>query len=408
VSQISNILLSILGFPTIFRYNPTSGLNSAAHAQFSMRGLTLISTAAVIASAFAAPQPFVREEIQKVQRFFGFGDGKKGAYPGQPVDGKLPDKMQFEDPLYFKELGAKRVKVRYGPYHPGGVKSVTWNTLLSGEGGMLDSIHTSDTKPCTDCMVTYIHAGLEFANGTTANTDSGLWLHHVILSLDAPDRHDRVCNWMPKERIFSSGNERMPVDMTNGGSIRAGYPFYPKDKLRVTLELQNQNDAAQEVFLTVTYDFLPFVKQQEFKEVRAMWFDVSNCTISFVPAKATPRFDYTMNSWKSTVDGQLLFVGGHLHDGGVDVLVHQNEKQVCDSTATYGGGKGFITAGGKDAGMEHISNMTTCHNFGRIKKDDVWSITANYDYSRFKGMQNEKGMKDMVMGIAIMYAMVDT
>jgi hypothetical protein len=37
----------------------------------------------------------------------------------------------------------------------------------------------SITKPCSDCMILGMNAGLEYPDGKDANTDTGMWLHHV-------------------------------------------------------------------------------------------------------------------------------------------------------------------------------------------------------------------------------------
>jgi hypothetical protein len=34
-------------------------------------------------------------------------------------------------------------------------------------------------KPCQKCMIVGMNAGLEFADGSDANTDNKMWLHHV-------------------------------------------------------------------------------------------------------------------------------------------------------------------------------------------------------------------------------------
>lgn len=51
---------------------------------------------------------------------------------------------------------------------------------VSGEAGALwncgdDKIE----KPCEECFITRMQAGLEYPNTTNANIDSGMWLHHV-------------------------------------------------------------------------------------------------------------------------------------------------------------------------------------------------------------------------------------
>lgn len=48
-----------------------------------------------------------------------------------------------------------------------------------GEGMIWNRPLPVAEKPCSKCLVLGMNAGLEFANGADANTDSGYWLHHV-------------------------------------------------------------------------------------------------------------------------------------------------------------------------------------------------------------------------------------
>jgi hypothetical protein len=119
----------------------------------------------------------------------------------------------------------------------------------------------------------------------------------------------------------------------------------------------------------------------------------------------------SINAYKS--------IGGHLHDGGVNVDVFLNDKPICDSRASYSkdgghGGKsparvGILKRDGphNDDGLAHITSMTTCAMMGRIKKGDEVQIKANYDFGKFQGMKSPEGKYTGVMGIAIMYAAAD-
>jgi hypothetical protein len=78
--------------------------------------------------------------------------------------------------------GQKTVKIRYGPYKVPNM-GVTTRTLTGNEEGMLWNYpDTNIQKPCNDCMITGILADYEYLNGTSANIDSGQWLHHVSFS----------------------------------------------------------------------------------------------------------------------------------------------------------------------------------------------------------------------------------
>lgn len=112
------------------------------------------------------------------------------------------------EPQYFADLGAKRVILRYGPY-----------TIppTSESMGMKEFNEMSANKPCVDCYITNLRAGLEYPNGTIANSDTGMWLHHAVLYDFG--RKDLTCASLPY-RFFASGNERTPLDMTLKGCVQ--------------------------------------------------------------------------------------------------------------------------------------------------------------------------------------------
>ena len=71
--------------------------------------------------------------------------------------------------------------------------------------------------PCNDCIVTWMQAGLEYPNGTVADADTDMWLHHVVFH--NLNRADRMCPKSTKERFFASGNERTAIDLSSGGYV---------------------------------------------------------------------------------------------------------------------------------------------------------------------------------------------
>lgn len=70
--------------------------------------------------------------------------------------------------------------------------------------------------PCSDCIVTGLVGDLEFEDGSSANAHTGMWLHHTLLV--SVGRQDETCDEdIGLARIWASGNERTPVDLTNNG-----------------------------------------------------------------------------------------------------------------------------------------------------------------------------------------------
>jgi hypothetical protein len=103
--------------------------------------------------------------------------------------------------------------IRYGPFP---VPDMMTNN------GMEDYLILSAETPCQDCFITFIEAGLEYPNGSYANANTSLWLHHTVLY--NLNRTDSVCvvdgggNPQP-ERWFASGNERTAFDLSMNGYV---------------------------------------------------------------------------------------------------------------------------------------------------------------------------------------------
>jgi hypothetical protein len=67
-----------------------------------------------------------------------------------------------------------------------------------------------------------------------------------------------------------------------------------------------------------------------------------------------------------------------LLDGGVNIAVKINGKEICNSRAIYGG----ATRSTKDATgkiQETLSGQTDCPDMLKVKKGDKFAVSANYD-----------------------------
>jgi len=108
---------------------------------------------------------------------------------------------------------AKLVKKRYGPY------KTRANSMYNG---MPFFGQDSDLeKPCEDCYITAFQGGMEYEDGSNANVDTGIYLHHFVLG--NMNKEDAVCGRKGggryrREYLYNSGNERPPVRL-NGKAI---------------------------------------------------------------------------------------------------------------------------------------------------------------------------------------------
>jgi hypothetical protein len=76
---------------------------------------------------------------------------------------------------------ARTVKVRYGPYK---VPNMRVKNIMGEEGTLWNYPDNWVKKPCDECYIVGMNAGLEWPNGENANINRGMWLHHVSLVSD--------------------------------------------------------------------------------------------------------------------------------------------------------------------------------------------------------------------------------
>jgi hypothetical protein len=240
------------------------------------------------------------------------------------------------------------------------------------------------TAPCANCFVTGIQMDLVFADGRSANMDSGMMLHHVVLI--QPGLPDTTCPSSTLlgalgQRFFASGNERTPGDLPPGFGYHLG-----SGPLLAIFDIMNMGSSLQVVWLTATVSWLPDTTPG-IKPVTPVWMDENNCSNSTyaIPAGPTNK----VWTWTSTITGRVVTAGGHVHDGGIDTtLTDQTSGQgICTSRAGYGT---------KPAYMGSIESMTTCSHdrIGTVRAGDVLALDTSY---------NSPTPKTDVMGIMIAY-----
>jgi hypothetical protein len=282
-------------------------------------------------------------------------------------------------------------------------------------------------RPCTgECTIIGMEAGLEFANGTSANIDSGMWLHHMVMFNAGPGREESVCTTMDvsvphvtinatarsSERFFASGNERTIGIFPEWGISDTGYRIKSTDSFAGLLEFMNENMEDKLVYMTITYDT---VDGYPFKDdLRCVWFDVRQCGTSEVnPPKGQNRFslDYT---WTSDIQGEAIGFIGHLHDGGESITLKVGGQNTCTNVAKYGTKPEYVQKAAKghhsQGALTHISELLPCFGSELPKKEvkvgQNWTLTANYNFDKHLGMKYEDGDWDAVMGIGMLFVRV--
>jgi hypothetical protein len=255
---------------------------------------------------------------------------------------------------------------------PGEVTAVRWGPFVlppAGAGGDADHadvVIPDGPKPCTGCYLVGIEPDLVYADGTSANLDTGVMLHHAVFF--ASDKVDATCGGARGfgelgERFFAAGNER------TGGVLPAGFGYQVSDgPWNGVFHVMNHSAVPRTVFVELRTRWV----RDGVQPVRPVWLDMGNCGTSEyeVPAGRSSRHW----TWTSNLTGRVLSAGGHVHDGGVRTVMTNatTGQRLCTSWAAYNT---------KPAYMGSVDTMSVCawDSLGTIRAGEGLDLEAFYD-----------------------------
>lgn len=322
--------------------------------------------------------------------------------------------------------------VRWGPFDVPAMGAT--ENLIAKPGGcswlvgfVTECVDMQIEKPCEDCYITKMTPNLVLAGtDTRVNFDTQGMLHHVVnMNFSRPDVTCRP-SWFGdtvnllgaveggNERFFASGNERTLMTVPDG----YGYYVGRGDEWGLIVDVMNMAMEDRQYEFEYTFEW---VKSAE--HVTPVWLDVDQCEDS---EWATPDgYSDTHYEWNSTLDGRIVAIGGHVHDQGISIALENatTGETVCTSVAGYAAG-GVGEPAGPGTGADdlhpadwitqteswnpevtleafqgHISGMTTCQPFTRIR--DPWWRRG--DLLRMHTVYNHDQGEDHDMGIMVAF-----
>lgn len=283
------------------------------------------------------------------------------------------------------------------PGSPGGVagvrhKRVTYPALrvpgMTGDNmSMVNTVVPVAEKPCTDCYIVGFRAGLVDSTGKQVNVREGYWLHHMVLFNSTPSSPGIACGF---EGFFSSGNERISIDLTKSGNY--GYAVRATDRWMLNEDLANLTMEAKSMSVTVDFDYVP-QSTPGVRPARPLWLGASMCMGAYIPA-LPGKHSYSW-TWTATLAAKVIYAHMHMHDGATDGTFALNGRVFCDSTQQYGTTPESIEGPGTMMpGMPHISAVHACQGtrenpVAQFGPGDRLTATANYDSNAHMLMGDE-------------------
>jgi hypothetical protein len=254
-------------------------------------------------------------------------------------------------------------QLRYGPFV----------VTPAGAGGDADHANIavpSLSKPCSNCFLLEFQPDLVYADGTSANLDTGVMLHHAVLF--SAGRQDPTCG--PEQpfpgklgqRFFASGNER------TGGQFPPGFGYFVDGgNWSGIFHVMNHSAEAKSVFFQLKVRWSP-AAAGGVHPLTPIWLDMNNCRTSEYAVPPGPSSSHW--TWASNLTGRIVATAGHVHDGGVrTTLTNQTTGQhLCTSWAGWGKNPAY------KGSIESMSGCTW-DRVGTVQKGEVLDLESVYD-----------------------------
>jgi hypothetical protein len=211
----------------------------------------------------------------------------------------VPHKILITDKP--SDPNGKMVKIRYGPFTVPAMSMFT--PLPEMFGGA--AIH----KPCEECFLGKFQGGMEYEDGSEANVDTGMYMHHFVITNTG--KPDWLCGLRKggsfrNQWVYNSGNERPPVRLNS--KYKFGMRVDKEDTFEAVGEIMNMSNETKTVYATTIYEVVP-LDTPGYREATHLRLDVWQCGGSDVPAKKG-AYTYTSPDWTSPYSGLILHNDG--------------------------------------------------------------------------------------------------
>jgi hypothetical protein len=182
--------------------------------------------------------------------------------------------------------------------------------------------------------------------------------------------------------IFAAGasENAVQVFMANGSDIKTGYYLRSFGTVMNLIDLVNYNEEDLEVYTSTVLDYVPG-KPTGYRDSYMTLVEPGLCGgqhgAAIRPPSGVSKFSVNSTNIVMLQSGYFVYTMGHVHDGGVNIVLKVNDVEKCDSRALYGGEGHTTTVDGKI--WETIRETTPCTGTVRVQKGDRIYMQANYD-----------------------------
>ncbi|MBI2706644.1 MAG: hypothetical protein HYX32_15340 [Actinobacteria bacterium] len=197
-------------------------------------------------------------------------------------------------------------------------------------------------------------------------------LHHFVIG--RVNSQDTACpghrvGGFPVEPLVGTGMERTPIDFQDPYALLVG----ASDTWGGVWEFMNQTDQTLRFKIKYTIGVQPGASSLNTRGVTPYWAGAVGCpgTKTWdVPGDGGPGGVATRSwDWTMPADGVIVGIGGHMHDGGIDMVTkHEDGTVICTNTANY------------DMGM--LMSIDRCPLHESVQAGEKLRVTTRYDNSQ--------------------------
>lgn len=217
-------------------------------------------------------------------------------------------------------------------------------------------------------------------------------LHHVLLL--NPAHQDVLCPGRA-ERFAGAGAERTPLRLPDPYAYLVG----AGDTWNALWHVMNMTSSPMTVYIKYTVGYQTGANATNTRNVVPFFADVTGCgnSVFDVPGTGGPGSVYAKSrTWNAPFDGIMVYAGGHLHGGGIDLTLRDDTYGFqCVMKAHYDMPMPMVFGTADAMGMmDHPMSVDPCAAHNLVGKGKPYTLTAHYD--------NSQPYTD-VMGIALAY-----
>lgn len=242
-----------------------------------------------------------------------------------------------------------------------------FNLTALGGGASENEGASNLSRPAGSFAIKEMTFDLVDQNGASIDMHS-VHLHHIVF-LDN-SAADSVCPSYPS-RFTGAGKEKTPFSLGSdyGYKVESTDPSWTG-----SWHVMNMSAQARTVRIKWTVSYVPYNSPLAARNVTPYWYDVTGpCTNSEfnVPGTGGTGSVYTKTrTFTAPRAGTRVAVGGHLHDGGIDITMKRtaNNQVICTNVAGY-----------PMPGMLH--SITSCNNETSVAAGEMFTTSARYDNS---------------------------